>query len=110
MAGPADRKAAGAYHGGDLKGIQDHLPYLKDLGVTGVWLTPITKNSATGQNPGGAYHGYSASDFYDVEPHYGTLAAFRELVDATHAAGSEISSRSSCESQRSADSLVRRLA
>jgi hypothetical protein len=43
---PADRKSAGAYHGGDLKGIRDHLGYLKDLGVTGVWVTPITKNSA----------------------------------------------------------------
>jgi len=84
---PADRKSAGAYHGGDLKGIQDRLPYLKDLGVTAVWVTPITKNSATGQNPGGAYHGYSASDFYDVEPRYGTLAEFKQLVDATHAAG-----------------------
>jgi glycosidase len=84
---PADRKSPGAYHGGDLKGIRDHIGYLKDLGVTGVWVTPITKNSAGGQNPGGAYHGYSASDFYDVEPRYGTMKDFRELVDATHAAG-----------------------
>jgi len=83
----ADRKSAGAYHGGDLKGIRDHLGYLKDLGVTGVWVTPITKNSATGTNPGGAYHGYSASDFYDVEPRYGTMKDFKDLVDATHAAG-----------------------
>jgi len=84
---PADRKSAGAYHGGDLKGIRDHLGYLKDLGVTGVWVTPITKNSAAGTNPGGAYHGYSASDFYAVEPRYGTMKDFKELVDATHAAG-----------------------
>jgi glycosidase len=84
---PADRKAAGAYHGGDLKGIRDHLGYLKDLGVTGVWVTPITKNSATGSNPGGAYHGYSASDFYAVEPRYGNMKDFKDLVDATHAAG-----------------------
>lgn len=84
---PADRKSTGAYHGGDLKGIRDHLGYLKDLGVTGVWVTPITKNSAAGTNPGGAYHGYSASDFYAVEPRYGTMKDFKELVDATHAAG-----------------------
>jgi glycosidase len=83
----ADRKSAGAYHGGDLKGIRDHLGYLKDLGVTGVWVTPITKNSATGANAGGAYHGYSASDFYDVEPRYGTMKDFKDLVDAAHAAG-----------------------
>jgi glycosidase len=83
----ADRKSTGAYHGGDLKGIRDHIGYLKDLGVTGIWVTPITKNSAAGTNPGGAYHGYSASDFYAVEPRYGTMKDFKDLVDATHAAG-----------------------
>ena len=84
---PADRKMTRAFHGGDLKGIADHLGYLKDLGVTAIWVTPITKNSASGRNAGGQYHGYSASDYYDVEPHYGTLQQLKALVDATHAQG-----------------------
>jgi neopullulanase len=87
---PADRKAAGSYHGGDLKGIRGRLAYLKDFGVTGIWMTPITRNSASGPNPGGAYHGYSASDFYDVEPRFGSMKDFRELVDAAHAMGLKI--------------------
>jgi len=53
-------------------------------------MTPITRNSTSGTNAGGAYHGYSATDFYDVEPRYGTMQAFRELVDAAHAAGLKI--------------------
>src|SRR5512140_2328308 len=74
---PADRKSAGAYHGGDLRGIRDHLAYLKDLGVTGIWTTPVYKNSMPGA---GAYHGYSTVDFYDVEPRFGSMKEFRELV------------------------------
>jgi len=52
-----------------------------------VWVTPITKNSASGPNAGGAYHGYSASDFYDVEPRFGSIQELKELVDAAHAMG-----------------------
>jgi neopullulanase len=84
---PADRKAAGAYHGGDLRGIRDHLAYLKDLGVTGIWTTPVYKNSMPGA---GAYHGYSTVDFYDVEPRFGTMKEFRELVDAAHQMGIKV--------------------
>ncbi len=87
---PSDRKSSGAYHGGDIKGIKDHLAYLKDLGVTGVWFTPITKNSSTGPNATGSYHGYSASDFYDVEPRFGSMKELKELVDAAHSMGLKI--------------------
>ena len=59
--GPHDRAKARAYHGGDLRGVRDHLPYLKDLGVTTVWLTPIVKNGAPED-----YHGYGAVDLYSV--------------------------------------------
>jgi glycosidase len=84
---PADRNTVGAYHGGDLRGVREHLPYLKDLGVTGIWMTPAYKNS----NPRGTpYHGYHTVDFYDVEPRFGTMAQFRELVDAAHAAGIKV--------------------
>ncbi len=84
--GTYDRNAAKAYHGGDLKGIQDHLPYLKDLGVTTLWLNPIFDNA----NSGEGYHGYGASDLYAVEDHFGTLQRFQQLVDAAHQQGIKI--------------------
>jgi glycosidase len=85
---PSDRKSARAYHGGDLRGIRDRLPYLKDLGVTGFWLTPIYRNILP--SGGNAYHGYHAVDFYDVEPHFGTIVDMRELVDAAHRTGLKV--------------------
>jgi glycosidase len=77
----------GATHGGDLRGIRDHLDYLKDLGVTGIWVTPIYKNSLPGVS---SYHGYSSVDFYAVEPRFGTMQDFRELVDAAHQMGLKV--------------------
>jgi neopullulanase len=74
-----DRAKPRAYHGGDLRGIRDHLSYFKDLGVTTLWLTPIVKNSAAED-----YHGYGAVDLYAVEPHLGTLRDYQELVIAAH--------------------------
>jgi len=68
-----------AWHGGDLRGVQDHLTYLKDLGVTTVWLTPIVTNGATQD-----YHGYGAVDLYAVDPHLGTLQDYQDLVAAAH--------------------------
>jgi glycosidase len=83
--GSHDRAKARAYHGGDLRGIHEHLDYLKDLGVTTLWLTPIVKNGATED-----YHGYGAVDLYAVEPHLGTLRDYQELVAATHQQGMKI--------------------
>lgn len=84
---PADRNAVGAYHGGDLRGVREHLPYLKDLGVTGIWMTPAYKNSNLDGTP---YHGYHTVDFYDAEPRFGSMQDFRDLVDASHAAGIKV--------------------
>ncbi len=84
--GTYDRKAAKAYHGGDLKGVQDHLPYLKDLGVTTLWLNPIFDND----NISETYHGYGATDLYAVEDHFGTLKEFQQLVAAAHQQGIKI--------------------
>jgi glycosidase len=78
-AGSHDRSKARAYHGGDLRGIREHLDYLKDLGVTTLWLTPIVKNGAAED-----YHGYGAVDLYAVEPHLGNLREYQELVLAAH--------------------------
>ena len=77
--GSHDREKPRAYHGGDLLGIQNHLPYLKDLGVTTLWLTPVVKNGAA-EN----YHGYSAVDLYAVDPHLGSLKDYQALVAAAH--------------------------
>jgi len=77
--GSHDRSKARAYHGGDLVGIKNHLGYLKELGVTTLWLTPIVKNGATQD-----YHGYGAVDLYAVDPHLGTVRDYQDLVVATH--------------------------
>jgi neopullulanase len=77
--GSHDRSKPRAYHGGDLRGIREHLDYLKELGVTTVWLTPVVKNGAPED-----YHGYGAVDLYAVEPHFGTLRDYQELVAAAH--------------------------
>src|SRR5271170_3415791 len=74
-----DRSKPRAYHGGDLRGIRDHLAYLQDLGVTTLWLTPIVKNGAAQD-----YHGYGATDLYAVDPHLGTLDDYRRLVAEAH--------------------------
>ena len=77
--GSHDRSRPRAYHGGDLRGIREHLDYLKDLGVTTLWLTPIVRNGATQD-----YHGYGAVDLYGVEPHLGNLPEYHDLVAAAH--------------------------
>jgi len=83
--GSHDRAKPRAYHGGDLRGIQNHLPYLKELGVTTLWLTPIVKNGAAQD-----YHGYGAVDLYTVDPHLGSLKDYQDLVAAAHKAGMKI--------------------
>ncbi len=83
--GSHDRSKPRAYHGGDLLGIQNHLPYLKDLGVTTLWLTPIVKNGATQD-----YHGYGAVDLYAVDPHLGAVKDYQGLVAAAHKQGMKI--------------------
>jgi glycosidase len=87
QSGTYDRSEARAYHGGDLRGIQQHLPYLKDLGVTALWITPIYNND---DHTGHDYHGYGAVDLYSVEEHFGTLADYRSLVQAAHALGLKV--------------------
>ena len=77
--GGHDRANPRAYHGGDLRGILDHLAYLKDLGVTALWLTPILKNGAAQD-----YHGYGAVDLYAVDPHLGTIQDYQNLVAEAH--------------------------
>ena len=97
LAGPPRPHAARYYHGGDLQGIIERLPYLKDLGVTALWLNPwydnvnhLNEKERYDGQPITDYHGYGAVDFYGVEEHFGTLATLRELVDAAHRQGLKV--------------------
>jgi glycosidase len=92
-----DRKNKFYYHGGDLQGVIDHLPYLKDLGVTAIWLTPWYDNydrlnqiELKDDTPSTGFHGYNPQDFYAVEEHFGTQAKLRELVETAHRSGIKI--------------------
>lgn len=73
-------------HGGDLKGIQNHLDYLQDLGVTALWMTPIWENDM----PDRTEHGYAITNHYKVEPRFGTNEDYRSLSDALHARGMKL--------------------
>ncbi|MCI5080851.1 MAG: glycoside hydrolase family 13 protein [Saprospiraceae bacterium] len=63
-------------HGGDIKGIQDNLEYIKDLGFTAIWLNPIIENDM----PAYSYHGYAATDFYKVDQRFGTNEEYVKLI------------------------------
>ncbi len=83
----------GFYHGGDLKGVLNKLDYIQSLGATAIWLSPIFKNKPVQGAPGAetaGYHGYWVTDFTTVDPHLGTDADFKRLVDAAHARGMKI--------------------
>ena len=81
------------YHGGDLKGLTRKLDYIQGLGATALWIAPIFKNKpvqgAKGQESA-AYHGYWITDFTTVDPHFGTDADFKALVNAAHARGMKV--------------------
>jgi neopullulanase len=79
----ADRTNPNGRHGGDLKGISDHLDYIKNLGVTGIWLNPFLENN----QPSFSYHGYSITDLYRVDPRYGSNEEFKNLVSEAHGKG-----------------------
>ncbi len=83
-----DRSRARAWHGGDLKGIREHLQYLHDLGVTAIWMTPFWKNDWHSEDF--SYHGYHATDFYRVDEHLGTLAELQALTAEAHRLGIKV--------------------
>lgn len=77
-----DRSKPGARHGGDIKGVTNHLDYIKDLGMTAIWFTPIFENDMTPEY--GAYHGYAATDMYKIDRRYGTNDEFRDFISLCH--------------------------
>lgn len=83
--GEIHRDRPHAYHGGDFAGIQQHLEYLKHLGIQAIWMTPIYDNG-----PQQDYHGYGSIDEYRVEEHFGTMASLRRLIAAAHRDGIKV--------------------
>jgi neopullulanase len=81
----AERAKPRGWHGGDLRGIAQHLDYLQDLGVTTVWITPVYQNSGPE-----SYHGYGATDMYAVDRHFGTLDDLKTLATSLHARGMKL--------------------
>lgn len=86
-----DRSQPSLRHGGDLNGIREHLDYFSELGVTALWLTPILENdSPDSENGFSTYHGYATTDYYKVDPRFGTNEDYRRLVDEAHAKGLKV--------------------
>ena len=75
-----DRNDPNARHGGDLAGISNNLQYFKDLGVTALWFTPVLENNMEG----GSYHGYATTDYYKVDPRFGTNEEYKQLIAEAH--------------------------
>lgn len=75
-----------ARHGGDLAGMMQALDYLRDLGITAIWPTPLLINDM----PATSYHGYAITDYYQIDPRYGSNEDYRAFVEAAHAKGIKV--------------------
>ena len=81
--GGLDKSHKGMYHGGDLAGLTEKLPYLDNMGVSAIWLTPILRNRAMQAGTSG-YHGYWILDFTEIDPHLGSNAELKNFIDQAH--------------------------
>jgi neopullulanase len=81
-------------HGGDLQGVINHLDYIKDLGATTIWMTPVVENDMARTQEGGTsrstYHGYAFTNQYKIDKRFGGNDAYKNLVDAAHKKGLKI--------------------
>jgi len=86
-----DRSKPSLRHGGDLNGIREHLSYFKELGVTALWLTPVLENDSPDNEHGySTYHGYATTNYYRVDPRFGTNGDYRRLCDEAHQNGLKV--------------------
>jgi len=83
---PVDRMNPDGRHGGDIKGIADHLDYIRELGVTTIWINPLLVNNQSKYS----YHGYSIGDYYKTDPRFGTNEDYVKLADAIHQRGMKL--------------------
>lgn len=81
-----DRSKPGRRHGGDIQGVINHLDYIADLGATAIWSTPMLLDDERGAS----YHGYSCSDYYRIDPRYGSNELFCKYVDECHKRGLKV--------------------
>ena len=85
-----DRTQPSLRHGGDLEGIRQHLDYFKELGVTALWFTPVLENDSPDHGTQSTYHGYATTNYYRVDPRFGSNEEYRRLCDEAHAKGIKI--------------------
>ncbi|MCR4582252.1 MAG: cyclomaltodextrinase N-terminal domain-containing protein [Prevotella sp.] len=86
-----DRTKPSLRHGGDLKGIMEHLDYFTELGVTALWFTPVLENdSPDTENGFSTYHGYATTNYYRVDPRFGSNEDYRQLVSEAHKKGLKV--------------------
>ena len=85
-----DRSQPSLRHGGDLEGIRQHLDYFTQLGVTALWFTPVLENNTPDENTHSTYHGYATTDYYRVDPRFGTNDDYRRLINDAHAKGLKV--------------------
>lgn len=81
-----DRTNPNARHGGTMEGVMDHLDYIDSLGVTAIWLCPVLENDM----PGGSYHGYATTNYYKIDPRFGSNEQWRELIARAHGRGLKV--------------------
>lgn len=79
----ANRSDKGGRHGGDIQGMKNSLDYIKDLGFTSIWLNPVLENDMEVYS----YHGYSTTDFYKVDPRFGTNESYQDFAETARTKG-----------------------
>ena len=82
----ANRSLDNGRHGGDIKGMQDHLDYIRELGATAIWCTPVQENNYDKAT----YHGYAISDYYKIDPRLGNNDQYNDFVAASHKKGLKV--------------------
>ncbi len=86
-----DRTKPSLRHGGDIEGIRQHLDYFNQLGVTALWFTPVLENNSPDEHGRqSTYHGYATTNYYRVDPRFGTNQEYRQLVDQAHERGLKV--------------------
>ena len=86
-----DRTKPSLRHGGDIEGIRQHLDYFEELGVTALWFTPVLENNSPDTDNGfSTYHGYATTDYYRVDPRFGTNEQYRQLISDCHHRGLKV--------------------
>ena len=90
----SDRKDKFSRHGGDFRGIENHLDYFNQLGVTTLWLTPVIENDMPKMNEGGnsiaGYHGYWFTNHYEIDQRFGGNEGYKEFCNNLHAKGMKV--------------------